>query len=60
MKKKLDEKLALDDRNASWFWKNKLNGKVVITYSYFMRMLDGTSTMRGDVKTEIQKFLDQD
>lgn len=59
MKNKLLKKLSRPniDRRFKWFWLNHIKKSCSITYQYFMRMLDGSTTMRDDVKASIQKYL---
>ncbi len=66
MKKQLLKKLSQPEINRSrvWFWEQKIKPYITINgepikYGYFMGMLNGTSTMRDDVKEAINEFLKQ-
>lgn len=55
MKEKL--LIKLDDRPLSTFWRKHIEKGCGITYQTFISQLNGVSTMRGDVKREIQDFI---
>lgn len=61
MKEKLEEKLKQQDPPGSqaWFYRKYIRDQIGITYSYFARMLDETSTLREDVKNAIETYISE-
>lgn len=55
LKDKLLEKL--DGRTADSFYQKHIKESCNIGYGTFMNQVDKRSTMRGDVKQQIQKFI---
>lgn len=57
MKEKLLKKL--DGETVISFYKKKIKVPCEITYQAFVSQLNGTSTMRSDVKKTVQDFISE-
>lgn len=57
MKQQLLNKLKLDSRSLSWFWKKNVEKQCGIMYATFMNQLSGRGKIRKDVLEAIKEFL---
>ena len=58
LKKDLKYKLKKEQRNFSWFYKNKFKDPEFV-YPRFMQMLSGTCKMDPVIPETIKKYLDE-